>query len=126
MKAGGLGHYSAELLSPISFCSAYAHHAFLDKGTLDRLLQTELTDTVQRLGRVVPEYAMEEHVSTVIDIGLHEPIRKVQRELTRAAHGLARTRLLESIPRTPFGVRDKRVCGRPTDAWLPFFIAPTS
>ena len=49
MKAGGLGHYSAELLSPISFYSAYAHHAFLDKGTRERLLDAELGDTIQRL-----------------------------------------------------------------------------
>ena len=60
------------------------------------------------------------------DLGLRRPVRKLQRDLTRAAHGLARSRLLDSIPRTQFGVLDRRVLQHPTDAWLPFFVAPTS
>lgn len=98
----------------------------MDKGTRERLLDAELGDTIQRLGHVVPEHALDEHVVPAHDVGLCQPVRKLQRELTRAAHGLSRRRLLESIPKTASGVRDRRVSEHPTDAWLPFFIAPTS
>lgn len=43
-----------------------------------------------------------------------------------AAADLGRSRLLDSIPRILFGVRDRRVLQLyPTDAWLLFFMGPT-
>ena len=126
MKGGGLGQYSAVLLSPISFYAAYAHHASLDGGTRGRLLLTELAPTIRLLGGLLPQTVMEEDVVAAADLGLRRPVRKLQRDLTRAAHGLAQSRLLDSIPRTQFGVLDRRVVQHPTDAWLPFFVAPTS
>ena len=46
--------------------------------------------------------------------------------MTRAAHDLAHSRLVDAVPRTPSGICDRRVLQHPTDAWLPFFVAPTS
>jgi hypothetical protein len=63
-----------------------------------------------------------ELVVPVADLGTVEPPRKLQRDLTRAAHALALQRLQDSVD----NARDMRVLAHPTDAFLPFLAAPTS
>ena len=126
LKKGGLGHYSAVLLSPISFYAAYAHHASLDAGTRSRLRLRELALTMAALSDLLPKAVLDEHVVPAADLGLKRPIRKLQGVMTRAAHDLAHSRLVDAVPRTPSGICDRRVLQHPTDAWLPFFVAPTS
>ena len=55
-------------------------------------------------------------------VGVLKPPRKLQRDLTRAAHALVFQRLKDS----PHCVRDTRALAHPTDAFLPFLAAPTS
>ena len=123
---GGTGHFSAQLISPLAFYAAYSQHASLDKGTRTRLLLTELQDTVRRVRTLIPADAADEHVVDAADVGLKRPIRKLQRELTRAAHGQAKRALLDSLPdSTEFGARDLRALEHRTDQWLPTHVCPT-
>jgi len=121
LKSGGLGHTSAVLLSPIAFYAAYSQHAFLDEGTRTRLLERELVPTAAVLRDVLPPVGLE-LVVPIADLGAVKPPRKLQRDLTRAAHALVFQRLKDS----PHCVRDTRVLAHPTDAFLPFLAAPTS
>jgi hypothetical protein len=121
LKCGGLGHTSAVLLSPIAFYAAYSQHAFLEQGTRTRLLARELAVAAAELRNVLPP-AGQELVVPVADLGTVKPPRKLQRDLTRAAHALALRRLQDSVD----NARDTRVLAHPTDAFLPFLAAPTS
>jgi hypothetical protein len=67
IKLRCLGHYSAELLSPICFYASYAHHASLDRGTRQRLLLTELRDTIARLRLRLSTAALEDYVTAADD-----------------------------------------------------------
>jgi hypothetical protein len=128
LKLRGLGHYSAALLSPISFYSSYAHHASLDRGTRRRLLLTELRFTIECLRTSLSDCDFQDKIVPAEDIGLKRPGRKLQRELTCDAHSLARTQLIDSIPDSTAGKFDRRafaITDKP-DSWLPFFVAPTS
>ncbi len=122
LKSGGLGHISAVLLSPIAFYAAYSQHAlkFLDEGARTRLLERELVSAAAVLRDVLPPIGLE-LIVPVADLSLVKP-RKLQRDLTRAAHALVFQRLMDS----PHCVRDMRVLAHPTDAFLPFLAAPTS
>jgi hypothetical protein len=128
LKLRGLGHYSAALLSPISFYSSYAHHASLDRGTRRRLLLAELRFTIECLRTSLSDCDFQDKIVPAEDIGLKRPGRKLQRELTCDAHSLARTQLIDSIPDSTAGKFDRRafaIIDKP-DSWLPFFVAPTS
>jgi hypothetical protein len=118
---GGLGQTSAVLLSPIAFFAAYAQHAFLEQSSRARRLRAELDSTLEALRTVLPRDTLE-LLSSVDEIGETKPERKLQRDLTRAAHNLAWVRLLDSVR----DERDRRVLAHPTDAFLPFLVAPTS
>ncbi len=109
------------LLSPIAFYAAYSQHAFLDEGTRTRLLERELVPTAAVLRDVLPPVGLE-LIVPVADLGVVKPPRKLQRDLTRAAHALVFQRLMDS----PHCVRNMRVLAHPTDAFLPFLAAPTS
>jgi hypothetical protein len=56
------------------------------------------------------------------DVGSTEPPRKLQRDLTRLAHTTSYNEVL-ALCRT---ARDTRVVKHPTDAFLPFLVAPTN
>ena len=131
LKLRGLGHYSAELLSPICFYASCAHHASLDRGTRQRLLLTELRDTIARLRLRLrlrlSTAALEDYVTAAEDIGLTRPKRKLQSELTRDAHALEAQNLVASLPDSDSGkcnLRTFAMVDKP-DSWLPFFVSPT-
>ncbi len=94
LKSGGLGHTSAVLLSPIAFYAAYSQHAFLDEGARTRLLEQELVSAAAVLRDVLLPVGLE-LVVPVADLGLVNPPRKLQRDLTRAAHALVFQRLMD-------------------------------
>ena len=121
-KMGGLGHTSAALLSPIAFFAAYTQHAFHERTSAQRHpLLAELQHARMDLDLVLPQIGLE--LLTAPDkMGLEKPTDKLQRAITRAAHGLAHTRLKDSVARNDC---DARVVGNPTDAFLPFLVAPT-
>ena len=118
---GGLGQTSAVLLSPIAFFAAYAQHAFLEQGSRARRVRAELDFSLDALRTILPRETME-LLSSVDQLGETKPDRKLQRDLTRAAHNLAWVRLLDSAR----DERDRRVLVHPTDAFLPFLVAPTT
>jgi hypothetical protein len=121
-KMGGLGHTSAELLSPIAFYAAYTRHAWLERTSSQRHpLLTELQHARLELELVLPQIGLE-LLTTPDNMGLEKPADKLQRAITRAAHGLAHTRLKDLVARNEC---DARVVGSPTDAFLPFLVAPT-
>jgi hypothetical protein len=121
LKCGGLGQTSAVLLSPIAFYATYSQHAFLEQGTRTRLLQRELAFAAGELRTLLPPAGLE-LVVPIGDLGADKPPRKLQRDLTRAAHALALQRLKDSAR----DARDTRVLAHTTDAFLPFLAAPTS
>ena len=121
LKCGGLGQTSAVLLSPIAFYATYSQHAFLEQGTRARLLQRELAFAAGELRTILPPAGLE-LVVPIDDLGADKPPRKLQRDLTRAAHALALQRLKDSAR----DARDTRVLAHATDAFLPFLAAPTS
>ncbi len=83
------------LLSSIAFYAAYSQHAFLDEGTRTLLLERELVPTAAVLRDVLPPVGLELVVS-IADLGVVKPPRKLQRDLTRAAHALVFQRLMDS------------------------------
>jgi hypothetical protein len=127
-KLRGLGHYSAELLSPICFYASYSHHASLDRGTRRRLLLTELRDTIARLQLCLSTAGFADYVTAAEDTGLTRPNRKLQRELTHDAHTLEAQNLRDSLPNTEAGKCDQRIFAMvdKPDSWLPFYVSPTS
>ena len=70
---------------------------------------------------MLPPAALE-LVVPIADLGAVAPPRKLQRDLTRAAHEHALQLLKDSVD----NARDTRVLAHPTDAFLPFLAAPTS
>ena len=121
LKCGGLSQTSAVLLSPIAFYATYSQHAYLEQGTRTRLLQRELAFAAGELRTILPPAGLE-LVVPIDDLGADKPPRKLQRDLTRAAHALALQRLKDSAR----DARYTRVLAHATDAFLPFLAAPTS
>ena len=83
------------LLSPIAFYAAYTQHAYVEQGCRTRLLRAELDHALQELQLRLPALGLE-MLTQPDDLGKEAPVPKLQREITRAAHSLALTRLKDS------------------------------
>ena len=91
-KMEGLGHTSAVLLSPIAFYAAYTQHAFHEQSSRGRLLLGELQHAGAELQLTLPDAGLE-LLTAPADMGLEKPVDKLQRAITRAAHGFSCERL---------------------------------
>jgi len=121
LRMNGLGHKSAVMLSPIAFYAAYTQHVYYEPDSRGRLLLGELNHARNDLDLLLPPAGVE-LLTAPGDMGLEKPVPKLQRSITRAAQGLALDRL-NDFARDDL---DKRVINNPTDAFLPFLVAPTS
>lgn len=121
LRMNGLGHTSAVMLSPIAFYAAYTQHVYYEPDSRGRLLLGELNHARNDLDLLLPPAGVE-LLTAPGDMGLEKPVPKLQRSITRAAQGLALDRL-NDFARDDL---DKRVINNPTDAFLPFLVAPTS
>ena len=119
-KLGGVGHYSAAIISLTGFYASYAQHVALSAVPDERLLRRELAWVVPALRATIAD-GHRGLVHAADTIRTSRPMRKLQSLLTRSAHGEAHRLLVATAP-VP---RDKRMLQFPTDAYLPFLACPT-
>jgi hypothetical protein len=119
-KLGGVGHYSAAIISLTGFYASYAQHVALSTVPDERLLRRELAWVVPALRATIAD-GHRGLVHAADTILTSRPMRKLQSLLTRSAHGEAHRLLVATAP-VP---RDKRMLQFPTDAYLPFLACPT-